>query len=1094
MSHYKRAGQLGAGTYTTPRTRDILSKAHRQIRTALNIAVMATATTDEPMGSALYRVIESRDKKDELLDITKYLVAYKAATLIPFAQRGQPGFGAVDGSSPITTAEGPDATLNITIYAQDLYLLAGSTFSYPGKRVSIFADRIIAVRPIKTTIPEIKFDCRGSKASDLEGKPKAPNESPQNQWNSHTGEEHFNNGTQGETGATNTIVPSEGGTFLISGRLYCNADVDVSLIVDCNGGTGGRGQEGGPGGKGGKGAETAVVSPAPHYPRKEIYSGAKGGRGGNGGTGGLGGNGGIIYNFTSPGSLASMSRTKLLFNPTLMNVAGGLPGVGGPAGSGAVGGEAGSASTTTYSGGNGRVPPIPHTRVDPGDAGPRGDEGSIGSQGPSNAKSGCVFRYDADAASKNAIFYGSLDSLHASMVMHRLLFEFQISYCSQAPSIKAPDAKPFLDSLVWTTAQVQHLLRSPGKEVPKALLDEMAKNAGSEHSHLEEVKRLAGDRLFKSIIQPWETKKDARDQLLAAHKLFLTKVFPGTNLDVYEQKLNFIPRPSLRLADLKSNITLLATIERERNAILKQLKADSDSRSVSTATAGSLQKIIDGYQQDRNDLEDQLKKNTQTVLTAKEELRDSRVAAASALDRFWKVMESRYACKDLITVLQKTASLIPLEGSELKVVVNMADQMGNLGKKLGMQNPFDAYTGLVDRNVVYGKIKVIGEQLGPDALQKQIAELTGDTKDPSEANPIDGIVALRESFTALITATFAKIRELEGGGGQLDQAIKTAENALDLMIVKARQLQTAATTTGATVLKLAKMLEEKEVAETTIAKLKNDHLEPGMPLMSLVIAFYSSLLTFQKANVVKFFFDTIRACNGMFLQQSTLTDDIFRFGSFDDITAEQLNNSCTVRLTSDVAKFLKLWDTNPSLRIPGRPAYIIPNDRPDLFGQLREKHKISLELNRKNIKRYFDFNSNWFDIRLRDLEVYFIGAVNTKAKDAPESKTIDVNIRLGDSFGVTDIKGTDHVFSVPVYYTTFTYNYAGDKPTPVTHTSMPAESRFYIDPGLVNEGPANEPYPMRTPYMTFDLEVEDHIDVKNVSQIVIMFDLMTRLR
>ena len=1039
---------------------------------------MASQILDASAKPALYKVIEYKDT-------TKYLVAYRAITLVPFAQQNQAGFDPVPGTVRVSTAEGQNATDNIIIIAEDIHIYAGSVFSYPGKSVTIIANRIHAVNMKGSEAAGILFDCRGFSAPDLTGQPQQPKEASQNTWDNDTGIASIHPGSQGVDGTHNQTPGQNGGKLLITGLLVCDATVDIQLNVNCCGGNGGRGQLGGTGGTGGAGADISTLERAPHYPNPGDYDGANGGVGGNGGNGSAGGDGGLIFDFTTPLNKSETGRS-LKFGPTTADVKDGQRGAGADPGSGSAGGKAGLWTHITITIPR-TGPPRSHEEKKEGRAGSSGDKGKYGVSGPDTARPGCVFR----SSPANPITAMSLETLQLSMTMQRLLFEFQLIFCSQVPSISQPKSDYFQGSFAWLCSQMALLKQEPVVSLDS--LRTMAKDAGSDAEHLDDVVQKAFEWVKIKLIASWAGRQNARAQLLESFKIFLISTCPGRNLDLYGQKLNFIKRPNLALSDLVRGIESLDRLEIQRDKVMKKIEEDAKSRSKSFATAEALSELIEGYKTDRKTLHGVFSDQADTVLKAKVIVRDRRGVVSHALDRFWASVQGRYQCKELFELLKIATVVFALAQPEFGPIVNMADQMLKYGKPFGLENPLDPYADMVDKNVLQARVEVIKGGLNPKELQAEIGKLGNKVNDPSGTNPVDSILAERNAFEALVKDCFSDLKQKAGKGDDLVKAIAAAENAFNDLMTEAQQLQKAVTSCSDTLLRLAKIEVDIKNAEANKAQLQSQNLDPTLPLLDTVMAFYSSLYTFQKAGVLRFFFEVIRACNGLFLQRSTIADDFLRFGTFDDITAAEMRAGCTTRLASDVADFLGLFNTNPAINIEDRTINISPIDQPGLFNSLLKQRRITLDITTRNYAEYFDLKENWFDIRLLDLQVFFPGATNKRARDSePASQFIDVDVAIGDRFAVIDKSGKEHVFQVPALLTSFSYSYDGGQLKPKSSTSLPADSNFSINPNLVPNEKLDKSYPMRTPFMGFEFGVGENVDVSKVSEIRIVFALRVR--
>ena len=115
--------------------------------------------------TSLYRVIV-----DKAADTTRILVAYRSITLLPSHLSGA-GIVPPEGSVRLPLAiAGAYTTKHIRLHVENLYLVAGSTFEFPGKTVIITANRVVLFSSTAVTAgagDNVIFDCTGASGASV---------------------------------------------------------------------------------------------------------------------------------------------------------------------------------------------------------------------------------------------------------------------------------------------------------------------------------------------------------------------------------------------------------------------------------------------------------------------------------------------------------------------------------------------------------------------------------------------------------------------------------------------------------------------------------------------------------------------------------------------------------------------------------------------------------------------------------------------------------------------------------------------------------------------------------------------------------------
>ncbi|PVF98098.1 hypothetical protein CPB86DRAFT_785101 [Serendipita vermifera] len=1027
-------------------------------------------------GDPLHRVIVEKDK-------VRYLLAYRGVTLVP--ARDPTNIRPYPGTVRFSINEGSLTSTTLKIYAEDIYLCAGSIFTLPSKSVSIFAKRIFFIKQDPASSNKIVFDLHGADAKGedygassgspgKDAKPDFPQELP-------------TAGTNGTHGRSNSERAGAGGKFFISAELHCLAQTAIALKVNCVGGRGGRGQAGGNGGAGGNGWEKTdknvpwnfIRDEYAYYPK--FLKAGNGGNGGNGGDGGPGGDGGILFYLAT---IYSPESSKIMGDIAGATAAGpsGLPGQGGVAGAG---GRAGHYQQKIWIGENIDIQ---------GSNGSTGNHGEPGQDGPKTAKEGYMYglRVPCKILSRpDAIKSICLDPIHMGMVLQRLLFEYQIIYAAQSYDfINSRDQQPlkeqekeFRETRIWVEECMELLKFSENINSP-----DFFTKLGVDAS-------IAQDWIKVMFIEQWSTQASARSQLQAAYGDFKHMTKLGSCVDLNQQRLFQIVQPNLAIADLDASIATLKDIEKVKDQFFSAIEKIETAKAQASTAIESLQVHIKDFETDRATLERELQQQEAVVRNANKQVETKKGDTIREIQKFWNTVQRSFTCEDLSAVVGAVGNVLlfahgPL-GAAFKVGAALAVGAAS-NKVLFGEKSIHTAQGVINKDYLQGQVYLLEANLQDDALMAKITESNAKIHKLSGGDEkfVNAIIADRQSFQTLCNRYFSD----PGVSHETRVQMQSAKAVFDEFVNTCQVFHNAVVKYNQKASEYSKLLSDHESVKDQLAAIQAQNYNPSLPLFDLLYAFYNQIYTFQKARVITFLFNAVRCCNGMFLRRCTVLDKMLSLGSLHNITAEILYVACTTDLADDIQRHRDTWNAHPVTEIWSRSTSLHEEKHGLVFERARQHRSFSLCVDTENAISEYGFEPHWFDVRMKDMRVYLIGATNVnESSDNPNSKVIDVVIQMAPYFTVFDEENSQYTFEIPETTTTFSYNYGDDEddPEPVSEAAdrQLQEFSFAMDrstPGFT--------MPMRSPICDYVISVGKNVDLTDLREVRVEFDLDVRSR
>ncbi|KAK3395937.1 hypothetical protein B0T20DRAFT_420322 [Sordaria brevicollis] len=1067
---------------------------------------------------------------DKATDTTRILVAYRSITLLPSHLSGA-GITPPDGSVrlPLPTS-GTYGTKHIRLHVENLYLVAGSIFEFPGKTVTVTANRVVLFSSPAVTQGgnSVVFDLTGVSGESVTATGASGEKGEDEKQTSRTecyglgegmiGSEIFSPSIKATDGGNGSDGPScndngqPAGTFVLSARSITqlpddkNTNRRLEIVIKCVGGSGGRGGNGGNGGGGGKGAIVPSDEMLEHYGAgtnaeegvngdgtKVGVDGAKGGNGAAGGKGADGGAGGLIISFVG------LSKEQLMDTDSgagliKMDVSGGKGGEGGDGGARGIGGNGGKIRNNL----DHKVGDIDGKKGDDGAEGQHGANGSAGANGfivgqVSGDKTPTLLQYEK--ALTEECRAETLDVVQLTMAMERLMFEYSILLSGYAVTPESdeekatlePEKKAFQETFDWLMGCFDDIIALSNQGSSYALPDP--------HGSVPFTSSAAYQDLLAYQKKGWEDTAMLRSGFLEVFVAFSSRCATPQERDLYGQDIKFIQRPNIHLAAVSEALTLLEGIEASYKQCRDELDktiGDKEARSQAEAqlnkSASEAQDTIEG-----------LRKTTasgyETVKSTREAVQEARKACQRSLEKLW------YAHKwdigaDLKSVLEaiSTVCLFAHPGVGTAFKIGGALTIGLGLDKVG--SSASTPQGTMSRDALHGKVLVVENNLVSTALKEDITQKTASLQQLSgiDKEYVNSVLVNRRNFEELVNTYFLDVSQK----GVTPEELKQARKDFDVYVEAVQKFHAAVTSYNDTFTSLAQAAATKAQAEHGKAKLQVTNFSDDIPAFDLLTTLYSSLYHTAKLETLRILFDVSRAASCVFLKRCDLLRKLLPLGSWKNVDATLLHDVTVPALYKQVANYESSFITKPPQPISGRTISMnIADSFKDKVERFRDTRRLSLFLDDASGIRLYDFKADWYDIRLDDLQVYFHGAKNTRAQPNVDTHIIDVGVQLGGVFFVHDENFRQYTFEVPSTNLTFEYKYgdeAGREDLEAKSGSgiNTALTQFSFALGRVNDVSLEFARPVRSPYMHYVFTVGEHVDVKDVDEIEIKMDLKVR--
>lgn len=1060
--------------------------------------------------TSLYRCII-----DKASDTTRILVAYRSITLLPSSLSGA-GISPPEGSVrlPLPVA-GTYATKHIRLHVENLYLVAGSVFEFPGKTVIITANRVVLFSSPSVTQggDSVVFDCTGASGENVKdvGTPGSTGENGK--------ETHRYEMTSILTGSVETIFrpsakPTDGGngsngadcgssghpagTFVLNARSVMQLPDDknpgrkLEVVIKCAGGSGGKGGEGGAGGKGGDGAVVPSKETLEHYgsgvgaETGESVDGGKGGNGAAGGKGADGGAGGLILSLVGPskGQLEDANSGASILKKDVSGGKGGEGGSGGGRGSGGSGGSV-------------------RNKVD-GKKGDDGAEGQRGANGNSGADGHIVGQVSGDKAAELLQYEKALaeecraetlDVVQLTMAMERLMFEYSIllSGYSVTPDSTEDTAeleplkKAFQETFDWLMCCFDDIISLSTQGSSFALPDP--------HGAAPYTSSAVFQDLLAYQKKGWQDTTTVRSGFLEVFVTFCSSCATPRERDLYGQDIKFISRPNIHLTAVNEALTLLEGIESSYQQCLNELGKVIDDKELKSRSEAQLNKAVSEAQNHIDSLQKSTAGKYEAVQSAREAVQEARKTCQQSIEKLWDAHKWDIP-SDLSSVLEAIGTVClfahPGVGTAFKIGGALTIGMGL--HKLG--SSASTPQGTVSKDALHGKVLVVENNLVSTALKEDITQKTASLQQLSGVDKeyVNSVMVNRKNFEELVNTYFLDASQ----HGVTPEQVKQARQDFDAYVDTVQKFHAAVTSYNDTFTSLAQAAATKAQAEHGKAKLQVTNFSDDIPALDLLTTLYSSLHHAAKLETLHILFDASRAASCVFLRRCDLLRQLLPLGSWTNVSARLLRDVTVPALYRQVADHkLSLW-SKPPVPIEGKTISItLTGPQKDSLERFRDTRRLSIFLDDASATKHCDFNINWYDIRLQDLQIYFHGARNTRAQPNVDTHIIDVGVHLGGVFFVHDEKFRQYTFEVPSTDVTFEYKYGDDAGRKELEPKSKgginsALTQFSFALGQVHDVSLDFATPVRSPYMHYVFTVGDHVDVKDVDEIEIKMDLRVR--
>ncbi|GAD94724.1 predicted protein [Paecilomyces variotii No. 5] len=1047
---------------------------------------MDSISEPTPPQSPLFRIVT-----DTANDTTKYLIAYRAATLLPASGTNIPS-SAYAGTVGIKISDSRHVSTNIEVHAEDVYIYAGSHFKFPPgraknaqskdssapydqpKSVTLMAHRIFSIPNPAAPGGDIQIDCSGADAdtSSLSYKPgdAGPNGSDGlikyntfqyrivgrmgdlmytggGDWEVHAATA----GGKGDNGANGTNG-TNGGKITIAGSLIALNGTPTTLYLNVSAGRGSRGLSGGEGGNAGTiqvhddGYEadqrlSEHESQFAHFaqPRPDIRQlVAPGGPGGNGGSCGINGSGGRIV---------SVLTTDGLFNPKFS--------ANSPTDGAVAGGPAGQGGLDSAYPGKSK------------DAFIAAQSGSAGQSYKGALSVGQLVTTSPPPDTKTLSQSPLPDPVQLIMVVQRLNFEYYMYYGSQvyaAATVADQQAKAFSDSVAWLSTTVQQYdetfpLAKPSLNLPPTV----------------------------------ESFKRAFAQLLARMKCLS---------DVYGNSFNYVPDPTVALKDVEKEVSNWKAVEDRLRAAMNVLVNRQDSGADLSAKIGAIGDQEDQLNEQINTRKDQLEHQYTTIHDLQNALGQKKKDLEEDLKDVWAKASSFFGCSGVSQVLSAGGSVLNLvyslsskcslsglavfAGPEAGAAYAVGSVVSVGAAGMNVQSGVEPDDPTIHKDAIENKLDNIEAGLDLVTLQKRIQQSVDGSSilDEKEISGlVDLIVTERSQFLQLCNSYFddKKIPGLSATKVAFDDFLNMAQEQ-NLAIHKYNQLV---------------VQYEKTKIDADTAAMNNDILRNAASQLStadldLLYAYYLGAVTAQKSHALESLYHGVRAYNCASMSYSKAFKSMTALESFDNVDSDTLKTALTAALQTEIVHFqdgLKDFTLHTN-----RTVSINPQNHPILFNQFKNDHSMAWYPTPED-QTLWSLDRNFFDIRLSDFQVILIGAESAPV-DGVNHQLIDILLEFGSTFIVVDEASKSHEFQQPATTTTFSYNYKDPNSQNVADYTVSSSRNPYLTEFKYSDsnGPYS-PFPLSSPFTRWGLSVDPSaVIIDHIQEVRIIMDVFCRSR
>lgn len=1022
---------------------------------------------------------------------TTYLLGYRSVFIRPNNNGADTSFENLlpPGTIAVDIPMVKDSPLHIVIHAENIVFARGTKYLYRTKDLTISCRSVIFVSHPSDLNTPVTFDLTGEAQSSIPAEPQIADHGTDRVYivglERPEAKEYGSDGSKGIDG-TDGGTGFAGGKFTFKGDLQLPADAKDLFKIVTTGGKGGKGGNGGQGGTGGNGWRGFGDVPLPERDFRrmlDLLPGRAGGDGGKAGRPGYGGSGGdvnIIWtvNGETPMQDEKFKRFENLFiiqADAGQNGEPGEGGLGGPPGkdcqetlwSEILFSEISPKPVESY------VKSKPICRIELGfgcrwdvqffidPAAIRG--GATGSQGVAaigvagaQPSAGKVTIVPADANVLLGLQKYSPRQL--LMIIERLSFEYFVYFSSQfyhsTENLEAVEKikSPFGGSLAWISSICD--------------LDANEKNRGT----------VGPDTLlWKEVHSSFGT---------------LCRRINGMK-DIFDCSLISVEQPHLGLWEVESilknynDISSRAKVVREylREGAAKRLEIRVQLKGIAAQVTSELSK--------RTKAIEDLKLLKDKIVSAKAHVSSKLSALRGKLTDLEDSIRREVNC-DVSEILNAlgTVSLFFSPHAGPAFAIGAVATMAVAAQKsyaASFESLPTEFGGHIEKSYLYDRIDTLKEN--SLKLKDDLADTFKKHKEGISDGGLSMIRVQTEKFERMSEEYLTKIKAtapVKTGYQELIDAIQDKNDLLDAYNETYLSISSSD-------IHIDSYTKNAKNLEASTGNFADDELQ-------LIDAFLTRACSDMGQMAIRSLYNAGRVMNCASLSFSRVFTPLATLQSFSGLTPQVLEDAFKVYLLGqDVRNLNDIWTHNPSVGMDNSPPIVMAlhaAEYESLFESLRQKHQFTFALNPKNSAK-LGFGSDWWDVRLRALEVYLPGAVRIPGQNDDENERPHINLRISTSGKATylDKEGKTHKFELPQIVMPFRYTYArnsvdgsedliGSKPVggdAFLFSLEPNHQRDYI---------------IQSPFVAWTVNVSDEKQVKvaDCKKIIFKFHLTYRAR
>lgn len=1101
----------------------------------------------KPAASPLYRVLV-----DGTSTKTKYLIGYRAVTLLPFAANVRDNSSNVYPNKDIPTDpvpdtvgirlgetgdEGTSVTETVEIHAEDVYIYIGSYFSWRGKQLVITANRIFAVDHAHSgTEPgSIEFDCSGLPGEDYPPTDQvAPTASkgldaPRTADTAADADEANWTPSQGETGMAGSPGKpgGTGGKITIMGKLVSPDKKKCELILNVGGGFGGPGQGGGKGGDAGTLIGTLPVWTARLITKED-------------------------YSLPAP----VYDRWIDILHTRLINLPGKLE----------LGMKASEALDYMVDRGTGvwhtpaynEANRVQARRLFIGcliiersmrwikSGGPGGNGGSAGNMGDVGAisqalSSDQVFLYSQPAEKKSLIRGGKSgepggdptlsDDIIASIaeylgpIITASLFQYlrtRRELGVAGPGLPGADVEQTASPCTMLAIEKPATLRDPvqlmmvlqrlkyefqmvsGTQAysppPRAGSGDVVRSSGMAKNFRDSLEWLQScatalyDAGLHIVVKPEEATAESTmySQFCRATEQFLQDV-EGLN-DIFGNSLNLVMNPAVSLTDLKAEIDGLKALEQVSNVLSEDLASMKSALTEHSQTAQMLRKDIATQERAKIDLAQQLKTRFDQYQTLDRTVRTKRDKLVSSLQNFWDKVKHSFDEKcggfgPILNVVGTVMMFAPHPPTGEPIPASYL-----VGSGFSMASSILEMMDSLDESEK--------QNIKKEAIEKRIlrieqklegAALEQSLKEFSSQNPE---ITDPTAADGMLTTILVERKKFEALCDRYFEDYIQSDDLKDLFDDYVETVQNLRNTIRAYATLAVKYLEAQKneiISKKSLDIVSATNAQFSDPDLDLVYQFYVRSMSEQFAYALNTLYAGIRAFNCMTMTGSDAMADLARLESFDNVTASAME-AATAKLRHEIIEYLRSNFAHPRVLYNSRIWTITAASHRHVLETFQQTRSFSLTILPNDRTRLCGFPPDWYDVRVRRVWLRLVGAKGAQAR-GDGRQTVDLKISLGTRFTVHDADFNEHDFQFPSPGRTVSMSYSTNKNGQDYRVESGDAAIYETDFQFAKDELAGlevEHIPLMSPYARWEVSVAKVTDVSKVKEIEVRMEVYAR--